>query len=463
MESNLNRDPMNGSERRAVTALAAVFGLRMFGLFLVLPVMALYASALDGATPLMVGMALGAYGLTQALLQIPFGMLSDRFGRKPLIVIGLAIFALGSVVAAMADTITGVVLGRALQGSGAIAAVVLALLADLTREQQRTKAMALVGMSIGASFLIALMAGPVVDRWVGVSGLFWLTMVLAIAAVVVVIWVVPTPQRMVRDPGVRPSRERLREAFFDPQLLRMDIGIFILHMVLTALFVAIPFELISILGLARDAHWQVYVPVLVASVVVMAPLLILGMRRGWTFLVFRLAIAILLAAQVLLFGWSAETVPLVVGLGLFFIGFNLLEAMLPSMMSRLAPGYAKGTAMGIYNTFEFAGVFVGGALGGLSYGAWGAGGVFGLCAAATALWLAIAWVGRTPPLRNSITLQLEEESGLDLQELERRLRVITGVHDVTVLPADRVAYIKVDDEHFESSQVYALRGVLSAS
>ena len=171
LESDLNRDPMNGPERRAVTALAAVFGLRMFGLFLVLPVMALYASALDGATPLMVGMALGAYGLTQALFQIPFGMLSDRFGRKPLIVIGLAIFALGSVVAAMADTITGVVFGRALQGSGAIAAVVLALLADLTREQQRTKAMALVGMSIGASFLFALMAGPVVDRWVGVSGL----------------------------------------------------------------------------------------------------------------------------------------------------------------------------------------------------------------------------------------------------------------------------------------------------
>jgi predicted MFS family arabinose efflux permease len=323
--------------------------------------------------------------------------------------------------------------------------------------------MALVGMSIGASFLVALMAGPVVDRWVGVSGLFWLTMVLAIAAAAVVIWVVPTPQRMVRDPGVQPSRERLQEAFFDPQLLRMDIGIFILHMVLTALFVAVPFELISILGLARDAHWQVYVPVLVASVVLMAPLLILGMRRGWTFVVFRLAIAILLAAQALLFGWSAETVPLVVGLGLFFVGFNLLEAMLPSMMSRLAPGYAKGTAMGIYNTFEFAGVFVGGALGGVSYGAWGAGGVFGLCATATALWLVIAWVGRTPPLRNSITLQLEDESELDLQELERRLWAITGVHDVTVLPPDRVAYIKVDDEHFESSQVYALRGVLSAS
>ena len=346
---------MNRSERRSVAALAGVFNLRMLGLFLVLPVIALYAAQLDGATPFLIGLSVGIYGLTQALFQIAFGALSDRFGRKPLIMLGLLIFAFGSVVAAMSDTLTGIIIGRALQGSGAIAAVVLALVADLTREQQRTKAMALIGMSIGASFLIALMAGPALDRWIGVSGIFWLTAVLALGCIAVIVWWVPTPQHGARDPGSRATLVYFREVIANPHLLRLDLGIFILHMVLTAVFVVIPFALVDTLELKRDAHWQVYIPVLIGSVLLMAPLLIMGMRRQRTFWVFRLAIAILLAGQLALLSGMDQAKLLLTGLLCFFVGFNLLEAMLPSLMTRLAPGYAKGTAIGVYNTFEFAG------------------------------------------------------------------------------------------------------------
>ncbi|MGE4660684.1 MAG: MFS transporter, partial [Arenicellales bacterium] len=344
---------MNTSERRSVAALAGVFSLRMFGLFLVLPVMALYAAQLDGATPFMIGLAVGIYGLTQALFQIAFGTLSDRFGRKPLIVLGLLVFALGSIVAAVSDTLTGIIIGRALQGSGAIAAVVLALVADLTREQQRVKAMAAIGVSIGASFLLALMAGPVLDRWIGVSGIFWLTAVLALGCIAVIVWWVPTPQHATRDPGSRATLVYFREVLANGHLLRLDFGIFILHMVLTAIFVVIPFVLVDTLDLKRDAHWQVYVPVLIGSVLLMAPLVIASMRRERTFWVFRLAIAILLAGQLALLAGIDQATPLLAGLLCFFVGFNLLEAMLPSLMTRLAPGYAKGTAIGVYNTFEF--------------------------------------------------------------------------------------------------------------
>ncbi|MGB1612323.1 MAG: MFS transporter [Arenicellales bacterium] len=319
---------MNSLERRSVAALAGVFSLRMFGLFMVLPMMALYASGLEGATPLMIGLALGVYGLTQAIFQIPFGMLSDRFGRKHLIVFGLVLFLIGSVVAALAQDALGVVVGRALQGSGAIAAVVLALVADLTRDQQRTKAMALMGMSIGASFLFALMAGPVLDQWVGMSGLFWMTALLAGLSIGVVIWIVPDAPITLREPGARATREFFFEVLKTPHLLRLDFGIFVLHMVLTALFVATPFALVDVLQLDRDAHWRVYVPVLLVSIILMLPLLIIGMRRHLTFFVFRIAIIALLAAFLLLFAGYDRSVWLVTGMGLFFVGFNLLEAML---------------------------------------------------------------------------------------------------------------------------------------
>ena len=452
---------MNRSERRSVGALAGVFSLRMFGLFLVLPVMALYAAQMDGATPFMIGLAVGVYGLTQAFFQITFGTLSDRFGRKPLIVFGLLVFAFGSIVAAMADTLTGVIIGRALQGSGAIAAVVLALVADLTREQQRVKAMAFIGMSIGASFLLALMAGPALDRWIGVNGIFWLTAALALGCIVVVVWWVPTPRHAAGDPGSSASRDYFREVMANTQLLRLDIGIFVLHMVLTAVFVVVPFALVETLGLERDNHWRVYVPVLVGSVLLMAPLLILGMRRKWTFWVFRSAIFVVLVGQFVLLIGADQVTLLMVGLMCFFVGFNLLEAMLPSLMTRLAPGYAKGTAIGVYNTFEFAGVFVGGALGGILLGLFGSSGVFAFCVLATLAWLVVALTGRTPQLRNSVTLRLNRESDLISGSIEHSLGALHGVDEVTVLPKDCVAYLRVDESCFDPNQAHAVPGVLA--
>ena len=452
---------MNRSERRSVGALAGIFSLRMFGLFLVLPVMALYAAELEGATPFMIGLAVGIYGLTQALFQIAFGTLSDRFGRKPLIVLGLLVFAAGSVIAAVADTLTGVIIGRALQGSGAIAAVVLALVADLTREQQRVKAMALIGMSIGGSFLLALMAGPALDRWIGVSGIFWLTAVLALGCIVVVVWWVPTPRHAAGDPGSKASTDYLREVMANAHLLRLDVGIFILHMVLTAVFVVAPFALVETLGLERDSHWQVYVPVLVGSILLMAPLLILGMRRERTFWVFRSAIFIVLVGQCVLFSGADQALSLIAGLVCFFVGFNLLEAMLPSLMTRLSPGYAKGTAIGIYNTFEFAGVFVGGALGGILLGLFGSPGVFAFCVLATLVWLVVALTGRTPQLRNSVTLRLDGEIDLTSGAIEHSLRALNGVDEVTVLPKDCVAYLRVDESCFDPKQAHAVPGVLA--
>jgi len=452
---------MNRSERRSVGALAGVFSLRMFGLFLVLPVMALYAAQMEGATPFMIGLAVGIYGLTQALFQIAFGTLSDRFGRKPLIVFGLLVFAAGSVVAAMADTLVGVIIGRALQGSGAIAAVVLALVADLTREQQRVKAMALIGMSIGASFLLALMAGPALDRWIGVGGIFWLTAVLALGCIVVVVWWVPTPRHAAGDPGSRASKDYFREVMANAHLLRLDVGIFTLHMVLTAVFVVAPFALVETLGLERDSHWQVYVPALVGSILLMAPLLILGMRRERTFWVFRLAILIVLVGQCVLFSGADQAISLIAGLVCFFVGFNLLEAMLPSLMTRLSPGYAKGTAIGVYNTFEFAGVFAGGALGGILLGLFGSSGVFAFCVLATLMWLVVALTGRTPQLRNSVTLRLERERDLTSGAIEQSLGALNGVDEVTVLPKDSVAYLRVDESCFDPKQAHAVPGVLA--
>ena len=385
---------MSAAELRASFALAGIFGLRMLGMFIILPVFALYAEHVPGgANHALVGLALGAYGLSQALLQIPFGWLSDRWGRKPVIYAGLAIFALGSLIAALAQDIYVVILGRVIQGAGAISAAVIALTADLTRENQRTKAMAIIGLTIGAAFAVSMVAGPVLNRAIGVPGIFALTGVLALLAMAVVRWLVPDPA-----PGLaRERREPMRFSVIlrHAELARLNYGIFVLHAVLMALFVVVPFSLRSA-GLPASSHWQVYLPVMVGSVLLILPPMLAFERRGRHKPAFLGAIAALLAGEVLLTQFSTSVWGLALALLVFFAGFNLLEAALPALVSRTAPPEARGTAAGVYGSVQFLGAFAGATTGGLVSQHFGAAAVFVLCGAVTFSWLLVAWPMAAP-------------------------------------------------------------------
>ncbi len=378
--------PLTRLERRAVTGLGGIFALRLFGLFLILPVFAVYAETLDGYDVALAGLALGIYGLTQGLLQIPFGRLSDRFGRKPVIAVGLLIFIAGSVVAALSTSLTGVMIGRALQGAGAIAAAVIAMLADLTRDSQRTKAMAVVGITVGASFVLSLMFAPLLDGLIGVRGIFWLTALLAAFAMLVLFLWVPSP---VSAPAARlPGSiwRHIGELLRNPALWRLDLGIFFLHAALTSVFVVVPLALMRHAGLPTPSHWQVYLPVMLASAAVMLPLVLAAERWRRTREVFLVAVGLLVLSQILLAAGYQSFVVLAAALFVFFVGFNVLEAQLPSLVSRAAPASAKGLAIGIYSTFEFVGAFAGGAIGGLLHARLGMTAVFVFSAALMAIW-----------------------------------------------------------------------------
>ncbi len=438
--------PMTSLERRAVSTLAGVFGLRMLGLFLILPVFALYAEELEGNTAFLTGVAIGAYGLTQAIFQIPFGLMSDKFGRKRVIAAGLLIFAIGSVVAAMADSITGVIIGRALQGAGAISAAVIALASDLTREEQRTKAMAVIGMTIGFSFFVALMLGPLLDRSIGVPGIFWLTAVLAIAAIIVVYKSVPTPVASHAPLGGEVSlKKQFSIILKDIHLLRLDFGIFSLHLVLTAFFVAVPFTLVESLGIQRDSHWSVYLPVVLMSVIAMIPLVMMTTRKKRIPKIFLAGITLLLAGELMFAFGSQSTVWFLTGMVIWFTGFNTLESLMPSLVSRLAPVQNKGAAIGIYNSAEFFGAFLGGVLGGLVLGLYGTQGVYLMCAGLIFIWLLVMLPAKPPKLLDTRVLRfsdLESQGNV----LATELSAIEGVAEVIIMAPQGVVYLKVDSE-----------------
>jgi MFS family permease len=399
-------------ERRASASLALIFALRMLGLFLVLPVFMLEARKYPGGDdPALVGLAMGIYGLTQALLQIPFGMASDRFGRKRVIIIGLVIFAAGSLLAAAAPTLGWLLAGRALQGAGAVSAAVTALLADLTRDTVRTKAMALVGASIGLMFALSLVLAPPLAAAMGLQGLFVLTGALAVAGIGVVLWVVPPAPSL----GAHPQASRLGglgEVLRHPGLLRLNVGVFVLHAVQLAMWVAVPALLVQA-GLPKSAHWQAYLPAVLASFGFMGVVFAME-RRGKLRGVFLLSIGLILLVQLgfwILAGPTGELAaaqggawwPLGLLLFVFFCGFNALEATQPSQVSRLAPAASRGAALGVYNTLQSLGFFVGGAVGGWLAKHWGAQGLFAACAVGMLGWLAVAWgmqaQQKTPPTR----------------------------------------------------------------
>jgi MFS family permease len=398
---------MTRDERRATSGLAGIYALRMLGMFIILPVFALYAETLPGgANQTMVGVALGAYGLTQALLQIPFGWASDRYGRKRTIVFGLLLFAFGSFVAAWAPDLTWIIVGRTLQGAGAVSAAVIALTADLTRDSVRTKAMAVIGMTIGATFALSLVAGPVLTRWIGVPGIFAMTGVLALGAIAALRWAVPTvPPAM--HPADRSGLSAFRYVLRDSQLARLNYGIFALHALLMALFVQVPLELRDA-GLPGDSHWRVYLPVLLGSVVLMLPALRYADRPARSKLVFNGAVAVLAVGQFMLAMSGASLWPLVAALLVFFAAFNLLEATLPSLVSKYAPPALKGTAVGVYSSVQFLGVFVGAAAGGWLAQHHGAVAVFGFGILLTVLWLSLSATMAPPPALRPGTYSMGE-------------------------------------------------------
>lgn len=398
---------MNKTELRAVVSLAAVFAARLLGLFMVYPIFAQYARDLSGANLRLIGLALGAYGLAQGVLQIPLGLLSDRIGRKKVIAGGLVVFGLGSVVAALSTSIEGVLLGRILQGAGAVGSSILALAADLTRDEVRTRAMAVIGVTIGFSFALAILIGPPIAAAVGLRGIFWITAGLAVAGVAVTLGAVPSPDHAVPRNLDWPTFLRVLR---DGELLRLDFAIFTLHAVLTSSFLVIPAILAQALHLDVASQWMFYLPVMAGAMALMVPLIIVAETRGRMKEVFVGSIVAILASLVMLVAAPSGAVATTVALVVFFTGFNAMEAMLPSLVTKFAPPTAKGAATGVYSTAQFLGIFFGGAGSGWLLQAQGPHGVFAFAIAMTLIWLAVAATMRRPALRQSRAAVVEAQA-----------------------------------------------------
>ncbi len=445
---------MSRYERRTALALSGIFATRMLGLFMILPVFAIYATTLNGQSDFLAGVAIGVYGLTQALFQIPMGMLSDRIGRKPVIIGGLIVFAIGSLVAAMADDIWIIIIGRAIQGSGAIAAVVMALASDLTREENRMKVMAIIGMSIGLSFAVAMVLGPVLQGVIGVSGIFLVTVALAVAGILVVKFLVPTPTISTFHRDTELETKNLSQILLDPQLLRLDVGILILHMVLTATFLAIPKVLQENLKLLQADHWQIYLPVLLGSMVLLVPFIIYAERKRKLKQVFSGAILCLGLAIYGMWNFSNSMVGIVMMLLLFFTAFNLLEASLPSLVSKMAPVTRKGTAMGVYSSAQFLGIFIGGLLAGKLSELYGYESIFIMNMGFIAIWFMLAISMKQPSYLSTQLLNIGDVSEQEASNLAIQLTNIRGVAEAIVIAKDSVAYLKVDKHELDSDSLW---------
>ena len=446
---------MNAIERRAAVGLALIYATRMLGLFMILPVFALYADELLHVTPFLIGLAIGIYGLTQALLQIPFGAWSDKIGRKPVIIFGLALFALGSVLAAMSDSIYGVIIGRALQGSGAIAAAIMALASDLTRDEHRTKVMAIIGASIGVAFMLALVIGPVLNAAIGVKGIFWFTAVLAGVAILIIRFAIPEAT-IVTHQEQAIGLKGMGLALQNLQLLRLDLGIFILHMVLTAIFVVVPVILRDQYSIDPVQHWQIYLAVLISSLVLLVPTILISAKFKLTKPVFLVAILLCAAGQISMgFGQVSFTVFLVAMI-IYFWGFNYLEASLPSLVSKYCEPGSKGVAMGVFSSSQFLGAFFGGIVAGLLVTQFEPQAVFMFAFIMFLAWFLVAFTMQTPMNYGSYTVDFGGTNITSSAQLAKSLQGLPGVVEATVIAEEGVAYLKIEQKEFDEEKVKAL-------
>ncbi len=448
--SNTPSTGMLPSEKRAAWSLSLIYLTRMLGLFVVLPVFSLLATDYQHSTPFLIGLAIGVYGLFQAILQIPFGRLSDKIGRKPVIAAGLILMIAGSAVAALSESIYWVIFGRALQGSGAIAAVLMALAADLSRDDQRTKMMAMLGASIGFSFLLALMIGPILIKWLSIAWLFWFTGGMAVLGLLVLYFLVPDPEKGGFAADTSAKASTVFELLRHPQLLRLDFSIFYLHVLVTATFVAVPPLLVKS-GLPADQHWKLYLGSFAAAIVMLIPLLMLAerkMMRG----VLITCIAGLMASLLLFSQFSTQITMLVIGMALFFGFFSTMEALLPSLVSRIAPAASRGSATGIYASSQFMGAFVGGAGGGWLLGVADAPRLFIVLAVACLVWIVVL-LGFKRPAKLSRLRQVLSESQLASGEaaIASELSNLAGVAEVAVALDEGVAYLKIDKSQFSNT------------
>lgn len=453
---------MTTLEQRAVASLACIMSLRMLGLFMVLPVFALYARHIPGATPLLMGVAMGVYGLTQAIFQIPFGAISDRVGRKPVILIGLLIFAGGSLLAGLAHTMTLLIIGRALQGAGAVGSTILAMMADLTSEEQRTKSMAIVGMSIGFSFSLSMLVGPLLTKWISVNDLFFLAIVFSSLAILILYTLVPTPvvERWHRD--TEPELASFCKLLFAPELAKLNSGIFILHAIFTASFVVIPISLYTHIGLETNHQWQLYLPALLLAFIISLFCIAMAERKQQQKPYFLGAIIVLAIAEWLL--WCAPLSFLLnaFALFLFFSGFSLLEAFLPSLISRAAPAARKGSALGIFSCAQFLGIFVGGVVGGWLYGKFSFPGVYCFCIMLALCWLVIALLMQPP---RYLVTQLWRLPSLHQDHWEKvvtNLRSIPGIVEITFIVEDGIAYLKMERQTVQHPDFIRLKEQIQA-
>jgi MFS family permease len=441
---------MSNLEARSLFGLAALYSTRMLGLFMVLPVLSLYAADYSSSTTMLLGVALGVYGLTQGVMQIPLGMLSDKIGRKTIIVGGMVIFFIGSLLAATADSIYMLILGRALQGGGAVASAIMALLSDLTTEENRTKAMATVGGSIGISFALAMILGPILASWGGLSAIFWLTAVLALLGILLVCFYIPAPKQhsniAANEALTMPSL--FWDTLKNRELKRLDFGVFVLHMCQMASWVSVPFLLEHSLNYPLEKHWILYLLTMGFGFVAMVPLIIIGEKKRRLKQVFLIAIALLGIAELLLLTSSGHLTLFVLGLFVFFMAFNLLEASLPSLVSKIAPSGSRGTAMGIYSSSQFLGAFVGGVAGGFIAHHWGYEWVFAFCALVIVAWLLLASTMAQPRHWATKVIDLSLHPGIPGDGLAIRA-VLEGVEEVTLIPDHRLMYLKVDRDKFD--------------